>query len=49
MLNASGLAMKAMPADSRVSASPPLHLMCSAEKLPSIMNVQMSSLLNRSQ
>ena len=49
VLKASGLAMKAIPAESRVSASPPLHLMCSAEKFPSIMNVRMSWLLNWSQ
>ena len=38
----SGLAMNAMPGESRTSASLVLHLICSAEKLPSIMKVRMS-------
>ena len=37
--------MNAIPGESGTSASPVLHLICSAEKLPSIMKVRMSSFL----
>ena len=44
-LYTSGLAMNAIPAESGASGAPDLDFMCSAEKLPSIMNVQISCLL----
>ena len=44
-LYTSGLAMNAIPAESGASSAPDLDFMCSAEKLPSIMNVQISCLL----
>jgi hypothetical protein len=34
--------MKAIPDESGTSFSPVLHLICSAEKFPSMMNVLMS-------
>ena len=42
-LYSSGLAIKAMPGKRAMSCSPDLCLMCSAEKLPSMINVQRSS------